>query len=152
MARTGRVADTADREAMLQDVPSDIALHPDDLREARVMAEVAKALGAPGTVEYWKSAPYLLSFLRDYKLRKLLDAQSSAPSPALCAAIRGSYPFQLRKEQVQGYAEIPLNNGRMRTLRDRAFEGGLARKLWLPPSLPHQGERVAATKALVFSS
>jgi hypothetical protein len=152
MARTERVADTADREAMLQDVPSDIALYPDDLREARAIAEVAKALGAPGTVEYWKSVPYLLSFLRDYKLRKLLDVQGSAPSPALCAAIRGSYPFQLRKDQVQGYAEIPLNNGRMRTLRDRAFEGGLARKLWLPPSLPYQGERVAATKSLVFSS
>jgi hypothetical protein len=152
IARTERVAETAERDAMVREVADPVELRPDDLREARAIAEVAAAAGAPGTLEYWKSAPYLLSFMRGYKLRNRLDEQDRAPSPRLRAAIRAARPFQLDRAAVDAYRPIAPNNGRMRALAETAFDGDMARRLWVPPSLPYFGSRIGASKALVFSS
>ena len=46
-----------------------VCVEPDDLRSAAVVAELARVTKAPDAVEYWKSAPYLLNFMRDYALK-----------------------------------------------------------------------------------
>lgn len=63
----------------------------------------------------------------------------------------GGAPYFIDKAQVENFAEIPLRNGRMRALADTAFQYGLDRALWIPPSRPSFGEPVPATKTLVFS-
>ncbi|WP_412554676.1 helicase-related protein [Shimia sp. MIT1388] len=151
IARTERVADTQQQDAMMSDVPIDLTLEPEDLLQAKLVADVAAAAGAPSIVEYWKSAPYPLSFLRDYKLGQLLEDQKSAPSKDLRKAITAAKPAQIDRNIVESYAPLPLNNGRMRALKDLAFENGMGRRLWMPPSLPYFGAPVAASKLLVFS-
>lgn len=151
IARTERVTETADHDAMMRDIDVPVSLEPADLLEARAIARVAEAADAPGTVEYWKSAPYLLSFLRDYKLGQKLDAQRDNPSEDLRAAIRGARDAQLDPRKIESYAPVPLPNGRMRALRELAFENDLARRLWMPPSLPYFGRPVVASKLLLFS-
>ena len=151
IARTERVSETAERDAMVRDMSAPITLKSQDLLEARAIARVAEAAEAPGTVEYWKSAPYLLSFLRDYKLGQKLEAQKDSPSETLLAAIRGAGTAQVDVAAVKAYRPIHLSNGRMHALQDIASQNGLDRRLWMPPSLPYFGARIAASKVLVFS-
>ncbi|MCF1708701.1 DEAD/DEAH box helicase [Tabrizicola sp. J26] len=152
VARTERVGETEARDSMVREVAETVDVMPADLLEARAVSAVAVAARAPGTLEYWKSAPYLMSFMRDYKLRERLDSQANNPTVELRSALKSVRPFQLNRSDIDQYQSIPLNNGRMRALKRLAFEADLARRLWLPPSLPYFGARIEATKALVFSA
>ncbi|WP_281969077.1 helicase-related protein [Roseovarius nanhaiticus] len=151
IARTERVSETEKRDAMMQDVDVPVTVEPADLIEARAVARVADAADAPGTVEYWKSAPYLLSFLRDYKLGQRLDHLKDTPSEDLINAIRAAKSAQIDIDAVENYGPIPENNGRMRALKAIAFQDDMAKRLWVPPSMPYFGPRVSASKLLIFS-
>lgn len=151
IARTERVQMTEDRNALVQEFKPQLTIQTDDLAEARVVGRIAGLVGAPGIVEYWKSSPYLLNFMRGYKLREKLQAAKDRPSSELRKAIRTAAPHFISKEQVENFAEIPLHNGRMRELADIAFQRGLERALWIPPSRPSFGQAEQTTKTLVFS-
>ncbi|TDE40850.1 helicase-related protein [Antarcticimicrobium sediminis] len=151
IARTERVSETAERDAMMRDIDVPVTVEPADLIEARAVARVAEAADAPGTVEYWKSAPYLLSFLRDYNLGQRLDHLKDAPGQALLDAIKAADSAQIDTDAIEAYRLIPENNGRMRALKDIAFNDDMAKRLWMPPSLPYFGPRVTASKLLIFS-
>ncbi len=151
IARTERVAETDARDAMIREVVHEVELSSHDLMEARAIAEVARAAGAPGTVEYWKSAPWLLSFMRGYKLADAIRDRSTAPDRPLREAMRGAARFQLDRDQLDSYAPLAVPNGRMRRLMDLARQDGLNRRLWMPPALPYFGPAIPASKILVFS-
>jgi len=151
IARTERVSETTDRDAMMRDIEVPVTVEPSDLIEARAVARVADAADSPDTVEYWKSAPYLLSFLRDYKLGQRLEHLKDTPPEALVQAIKDAKSAQIDKRAVEAYRAIPDNNGRMRALKQIAFQNDMAKRLWMPPSLPYFGERVTTSKLLIFS-
>ncbi|GAB3171882.1 helicase-like protein [Micromonospora palomenae] len=136
----------------------------DDLDAADVcsyvaMRRIAKTVGAPMTVEYWKSAPYFLNFLDGYqlgdKVRAALDGQPHTDVPALLASAQ-----LLDGEAISRREPVDLGNGRLRQLAADTVGLGWWRLLWLPPSLPYHalGEPFAAaaregiTKRLLFSS
>ncbi len=151
IARTERVDSSDDRNALVRESKPQLTIETEDLKEAKVIAQVAALVGAPGVVEYWKSAPYLLNFMRDYKLRQKLQTVKLRPSKELRHAIKAAAPFLISKEQVEGYGEIPLRNARMRVMADTTFQHQLDRALWIPPSRPTFGEQIPATKSLIFS-
>lgn len=151
IARTERVDSSDDRNALVKESKPQLTIQTEDLKEAKLIAQIAAIVGAPGVVEYWKSAPYLLNFMRDYKLRKKLQTVKLRPSKELRHAIKAAAPFLVSKEQVEGYGEIPLRNARMRVMADTAFQHQLDRSLWIPPSRPSFGEQIPATKSLIFS-
>jgi len=151
IARTERVDSTEDRNSLVQEVIPEIEIETDDLREAKAVAKVAELVGAPNIIEYWKSAPYLLNFMRGYKLRDRLQALKPHPAAELRKAIREASPHFISKEQIEEYAAVPFRNGRMRALADLAFNDTLDRSLWIPPSRPSFGMQKSATKTLVFS-
>ena len=78
--RTERLAATPDRNGMLREVPMPTALRP--LMCARIwhLQRVARAVDYSDTIEFWKSAPYLLNFMEDYKLKRAFDAASAEGS------------------------------------------------------------------------
>ncbi|MGO7135685.1 helicase-related protein [Rhizobium leguminosarum] len=151
IARTERVDSTEDRNALVEEFRPQLSIHTEDLKESKAVAHVAAIVSAPGIVEYWKSSPYLLNFMRDYKLRQKLQAVKLRPSSELRKAVKAAAPFLVSKAQVEGYEEIPLRNGRMRAVANTAFQHGLDRALWIPPSRPSFGEPIPATKTLIFS-
>ncbi|WP_244496982.1 MULTISPECIES: C-terminal helicase domain-containing protein [unclassified Ensifer] len=151
IARTERVRLTEDGNSLILEHRPKLAIDPDDLSEAKAVARVARLADAPGLVEFWKSAPYLLNFMRDYKLRTKLQERKLAPAAELKQALREAQPFMITKEQVEGYEAIPPRNARMRALHETTFRDGLEHELWLPPSRPSFGSPKAATKTLVFS-
>ena len=151
MSRTERVTATKARDAMVRESRQTVTLQKEDLEEVRAVAHVADELEAPGIVEYWKSSPYLLSFMRGYKMNRLLDTALDTPSLGLHDALKRAKRFTVPDTKITGYDALAPRNGRMRALQDIVMAKGLARALWLPPCRPSFGEAQDATKTLVFS-
>ena len=155
MARTERVASTIDRNSMVDEPSMPMVIKPTDLREAAAVSEVARALDAPEITEYWKSAPYLLNFMRDYALKRLLKDNLDRPTQHLREALARAEASMLDRGRLDNYEPLEPANGRMRGVMDEVFGDELHQHLWVPPSLPYygsdwQGPRL--TKALIFSS
>ncbi|NIC05356.1 SWF/SNF helicase family protein [Billgrantia bachuensis] len=153
IARTERVSSTQQRDSMVTEPALEVLVDPADLKQAAVVSGVAQALDAPEIVEYWKSAPYLLNFMREYSLKRLLREALDSPSAALTAAIKQVEPALLNRRALNTYRRLEPANARMRALMHDMFDQRLEEHLWIPPALPYYGLKRAErpTKALVFS-
>lgn len=167
MARTERLAVTVDRGGMLREIPAgDLFLRPDDARTYCAVQRIGRELDQPDTVEFWKSAPYLLNFMDGYKLKERfvqsLDARGDEEDVAriLREAMRSGTPVALPGEQIDAQEPINPPHPRMRWILHDVVDRGAWRLLWIPPSLPYY--RVEGpfadpnlskfTKRLVFSA
>lgn len=163
MVRTERLAVTADRSGMLVERgPMGVGLEARDAVAYREMQAIAKALEHPDTMEFWKSAPWLLSFMEGYKLRKDFDERSGLRSTAadLVPTILSSRHLILDGNAVEKMSPLDPAHGRLRWLMDHVLGAGLWKLLWLPPTLPYYqldgpfaevADR-SPTKALLFSA
>jgi hypothetical protein len=155
MARTERVASTVERDSMVSEPPMTITIQPADLLQAVAVSDVGRALDAPDITEYWKSAPYLLNFMRDYALKRRLKEKLDRPSPNLRDALERARPAMLDHDHLDAYKPLEPANGRMRSVMDDVFGDSLDQHLWIPPSLAYYGPERSGpplTKALIFSS
>jgi len=155
MTRTERVASTDARDSMMSEPQMTVSVAPTDLHQAAVVSNIARALDAPEIVEYWKSAPYLLNFMRHYSLKRLLEERIGAPSAALRDAILAAKPAMLDRDALDAYEILDPANGRMRALMEDMFGNNLEQNLWIPAAMPYYGPVRAGpplTKALIFSS
>jgi hypothetical protein len=158
MCRTERVGMTRRLDAMVEDVVGRHLPTAADLDHAVVADRAARAVGAYEPIEYWKSAPYLLNFLRHYDLRRRIDAMADAPSDDLLAALRTGRRQILRETTFDRYDKIEFANARLRALVSDTIDKGLWRLLWMPPSLSYvepsgpYADVGSVTKALVFSA
>lgn len=155
IARTERVANTVERDSMMGEPPITVSVAAADLAQAAAVSNVARALDAPEIIEYWKSAPYLLNFMRHYSLKRLLEEKMDAPSVALRGAILAARPAMLDHDALDAYAPLDPANGRMRAIMDDIFGSGLEQNLWVPAAMPYYGAQRSEpplTKALIFSS
>ncbi|MEO8179421.1 MAG: helicase-related protein, partial [Deltaproteobacteria bacterium] len=154
----------ADRNGMLLEKQSEpLHLGERDVLDYLALQNVARLLEYPDTIEYWKSAPFVLNFMDDgYKLKRELDGALEDPQrrTALAGALSAGPTAILAWEQIDQYTELDPGNGRLRALLDDTVARGAHRMLWIPPSLPYyQPAGVFAepgvqgfTKRLVFSS
>lgn len=158
MCRTERVATTRDHNSMLTEIEREAPLKTADLHHAATIDKVARCVKAGEQIEYWKSAPYLINFLKHYELRHKLDAQLGAPSDALRGVLSSANGQFLNKDRFESYQTIDPANPRMRILFEDTIDKGMWQLLWMPPSLPYAEpggvyrDKDSLTKALVFSS
>jgi hypothetical protein len=157
MVRTERVAATEDRCGMLREVEIHAPLAPEDVRQYAVVDAVARALDEADPIELWKSAPYLLNFMKGYKLKERLD--ESLRRPDVADALRRGREDLLPRRTIKHYGEVEPSNPRLRALADEMLGRERWRLLWVPPSLPYRPFRppfdtagARFTKALVFSA
>ena len=107
-------------------------------------------------VDYVKSSPYLLSFMRDYQLKKIVEEYFKKHPDELPVANRSL--LWLKHSQLRDFRKIDPANARLQYVQNLAFEKQAERLLWVPPSLPYYelsgafkgSERFS--KMLVFSS
>ncbi len=162
MIRTERLGASDDRNGMLVEIPSSTCrLESEDVRAYLALQKIATAVEQPDTLEYWKSAPYLLSFMDDYVFKqKVTEGVQNGSAGAISAALQQSGLLSLKRQDVEAYKRIDPGNSRLRSLLDDTVGKGLASLLWLPPSVPYYepagvhadvGPK-APTKRLVFSS
>jgi Helicase conserved C-terminal domain len=163
MVRTERLAVTQDRNGMLAEVaPKSLWLRVNDLQSYVALARVAKALDHHDVVGYWKSTPYILNFMDDYKLKRDFESRviENSSDSKLIEALGNLPDLMLSWDDIERYAEVDPANARLRALLSDTVGAGMWRLLWLPPSLPYYelkgpfGPHNAAdlTKRLVFSS
>ena len=124
-----------------------------DIRSYCSTDRVGQLLGAENITDYWKSAPYLLNIMSEYKLKKTF--RQRVDEPAMIEAIDPE--TLLSWDAIESYNEIDPGNARLRSLVSETTDRGMWQLLWLPPALPYYTgsgvyqELSTATKRLVFS-
>lgn len=156
MSRTERLRVAGIANGMLSSHVTPIATTPDDLRAYVALSKLAETLQTDDCLEYWKSAPFPLSFMEGYLLRRALPSRSG-PIPAETArALAAAAEFGFPMERSSRYDEIAPTNAKARALIASLSGSGAFDRLWLPPALPYYGQLSEAerrlTKTLIFSS
>jgi len=158
MCRTERVGMTQKQDAMLMESEEKPVISTCDLHDVVLADKVASCVGASDIIEYWKSSPYLVNFLRRYEFRRKLEEQCANATEELLSVFNNHGHRLLRKSDIYKYEKINPANSRMRYLFSKTIDKGLWKILWLPPSMPYSqpegsfAEIKDATKYLVFSA
>lgn len=108
-------------------------------------------------IDYVKSSPYLLSFMRNYQLKRDIEAYYRK-HPDELSSVKDNYLW-LRRYKIEKFQEIEPSNARLEFLQNMLFQDNDAHELlWVPPSRPYyEPEGVFKnhnnfSKVLVFSS
>lgn len=161
MVRTERLAVTTDRDGMLSERPCvELALQPADVKGYLHIQQVARAIEHADVTEYWKSAPYLLSFMEDYELKRAFHRARTTRPAELAAALRQADGVIVPWRQIEKYAAVDPANARLRSLLADTVEIGAWQWLWMPPSLPYYqlagpyrtASAASFTKRLIFTA
>jgi hypothetical protein len=163
IVRTERLAVTETRDGMLREESvHDLSLTVPEVRTYVALEQVARLSPQPDTVDYWKSAPYLLNFMQDYELKRRFKAGLADPeiAPQIGEVLRRANGLVLATEALRDYGAIDPQNARLRWLLAHLVTEEAWRLLWAPPSLPYYqlqepfttASRAGFTKRLLFSS
>lgn len=108
-------------------------------------------------VDYAKSCPYLMSFMKKYKIKEQIEKYYTK-HPDEFGSEREQSLLWLNRNKINKYDELPKTNARLEALKEKAFTGGAEKYLWIPPSLPYYEMQGAYknskgfSKILVFSA
>ena len=159
MSRTERRGRASGGDPMIEIAPMHVGLEVEEVETYLAARELADVVDAPDVTEYWKSSPYLLSFMDHYQFSdRVRTAAEADPNGEVARLVGRDSSLQLRSHETARRGDLNPGNGRMRALLDDLDATGLHRLLWLPPSLPaytlgDDFERASTeTKRLVFSS
>lgn len=108
-------------------------------------------------VDYVKSCPYLMSFMKRYKIKEQIE-RYYRKYPKEFGSEREQNLLWLNRNRISKYDELPKTNARLEELKEKAFSNGAEKYLWIPPSMPYykmQGaykDSKGFSKILVFSA
>ena len=108
-------------------------------------------------VDYAKSCPYLMSFMKKYKIKEQIEKYYTK-HPDEFGNEREQNLLWLNRNKINKYDELPKTNARLEALKEKAFIGGAEKYLWIPPSMPYYEMQGAYknskgfSKILVFSA
>ena len=162
MSRTERLRVSEDAQGMMREVPSaGLQLTADDVGDFLALQKIGREVRQPQVLEYWKSAPYLLSFMDNYKLKTEVAARLGIPPEnGLTKLLTDSGRVFLSWEDVEAYARLDPANARLRSVLEWLERGEGWKLLWLPASLPYYADSGAwkaarvqqLSKRLLFST
>ena len=138
-------------------------LEPNDISAFKMLDKIASTLKVGDTVEYWKSAPYLLNIMdrSGYEIKRRFEERCEQADNEFIDNIKSSSDELLTWQSIKDYSEINPRNYKLRTLINSKVDEGGWQLLWVPASLPYYGVEAGPyadpsvrnfTKALVFSS
>jgi len=158
MCRTERVTTTRDHNAMLAEIEQVTTLMKSDLEHAALVDKISHSVNAGEWLEYWKSTPYLINFLKHYEFGKKLREHVNAPSEALQLALFNPKVHMLTQSEFDKGSALSAGNPKMQALFKDTLDRGMWQLLWMPPSMPYivpegvYAGKDALTKALIFSA
>ena len=146
------------------DIIDDSAVHEplevleQDIRAYVQAQELLDQIGANYhvPVDYIKSTPYLMSFMRDYQLKRNVE-KYFVSHPLELKKIKKD-TFWISRNSIDRYDRIPNNNARLERVMSSVLQRGVEKLLWIPPSRPYyEMEGVFkntefSTKTLIFSA
>lgn len=107
-------------------------------------------------VEYIKSAPYILSFMKQYKIKEHIEKYFKKKPDELRKANKKH--LWLDHNAIKNYGELGATNARLERLKECAFDKKAELLLWIPPSQPYYEQQGVFkntnhfSKILVFSA
>jgi hypothetical protein len=162
MSRTERLASSADDSGMLRSLCTTLDVQRGDLESYVASRTISDAVDIDEPVEYWKSAPYALTFMEGYRLREMIrervDGQYDCERLSGALESAGNIP-NLHTAMERCEALNPPNPKLRQLMFDMDVKGAFD-VLWLPPSMPsyrlddrfEAAARAGLTKRLVFSA
>ena len=162
MSRTERLRVSTASDGMLREVPCPgLELTAGDVQDFLALGKIGREVNQPRVLEYWKSAPYLLSFMDGYKLKTKVAARLDiSTGNGFAKLLTDGGRVSLSWEEVEGYARLDPANARLRSLIKWVERCEAWRLLWLPPALPYYAEsgpwktarKQQLSKRLIFST
>lgn len=156
MSRTERTGAASNPNAMVREEARALDPVVGDIAGAVAARRIARRLKVRDPVEYWKSAPFLLDFMRDYQFRTSANDASDRDRPFVGRQARRGR-LVLDRPALRRLDPLAAPSARLRDLLEDALPPGTERLLWTPPSLPYlkpKGEYARAPndlKRLVFT-
>lgn len=120
----------------------------------QLLQEIGANFSPP--VDYVKSSPYILSFMKHYQLKRYIEKYFKGHQDEIKKA-RKKYLW-IDDRKIKNYDELDHTNARLEQLKKCAFENKAEMLLWVPASKPYyepQGVFKGAknfSKILVFSA
>ncbi len=109
-------------------------------------------------VDYVKSCPYLLSFMKDYQVKKDVENYFEKPEHFIELKKANKKMLWLDENKIQNYEKLPPTNAKLEELKRQVFQNRSELYLWVPPSRPYYEMQGAYkysegfSKVLIFSS
>ena len=116
------------------------------LQAQKLLEEVGASFNVP--VDYIKSTPYLMSFMRDYQLKRYLEKYFKERPEEINKINKDS--FWLKRRTIDKYDKIPNNNARLDRVMAHTFKDNAELLLWVPPSKPYYAPQVFSKMFLLF--
>lgn len=161
MVRNERLAVSKDRNGMLTEIAGRaVALEQEDLLSYCTLQQIAEIIDENDSLEYWKSSPYLLNFMEDYRFKRAFDNVCETPEEGrqLSQSLASSNGLLLSWKDIADYKQIDPLNARLRSQLTEIVGSNAWKLLWIPPALPYYevgppfSDVGDFTKRLVFSS
>lgn len=124
------------------------------LHAQKLLEDIGANFNVP--VDYIKSTPYIMSFMRDYQLKRHIEKYFKNNPNEVNKLNKDT--FWLKRQTIDKFDKIPCNNARLERVMTHTFKNNAELLLWVPPSLSYyepQGVYKNATnftKTIVFSS
>ena len=159
ICRTERITETEVSDIIDDgNTKSSLTVHKEDILSFMEVQNLLDSIGLNVNVpiDYVKSSPYLMSFMKNYKLKERIEEYFKENPNDIHMTDKES--FWLNMEDINNYKEIPPNNARLTDLMNRVLKDNAEKLLWIPPSIPYyplEGvfkDTNAFSKTLIFSS
>ena len=158
MARTERIEASDNRDAMLKENKETVQLTVPDVQQYLAADALFRAVGDRDPMPFWKSAPYLLHFMHDYKVNDRIEETLELSPDKVAAVLRKHRRAFLQAKMLRRWNQLDPGNAKLRELVGDLLDKGLWQLLWIPPTIPYwplkgpfEGKE-NSTKTLVFSA
>lgn len=158
MARTERVPASVDRDSMVREIRPNVQVEPQDIKQYMLADTLFDAVGEQDPMLIWKSAPYLVHFMRGYKFNEQLEEAIDEDGETIITALSSHPKSVLDADTIRELKSIESSHAKLRHVVREHLDSGMWRLLWLPPTLPYwplEGPFKRAsqtTKTLMFSA
>ena len=159
MVRNERVKYTKNNDSMIQNMDDPLKLEKNELKQFIILNKLKEKMRLSNIVEYWKSSPYLISFMENnYKLKEKFDY--FIEENIISDLNQELEELSINKKKIEEYKKIDPVNSRLKKLISKNIDNEGWKLIWMPPSLPYyrstniyKDENVENfSKDLVFSS
>ena len=144
---------------MVHETDLEIAVRGTDVRQYMAADALFRAVGDRDPMPYWKSAPYLVHFMRGYVFNRRLDEALGRSPDKVAKVLRSHRSAFLTRDHVLKWAALDPAQAKLRDLVQTLLDRGtLWRLLWMPPTLPYWAPEGPyrgaenASKTLMFSA
>lgn len=161
VCRTERISATENADIIDDNsVKTPVDVLEQDIKSYISAQKLLDEIGAPFRVpvDYIKSTPYLMSFMRDYQLKRYIENYfKKNPNEANKVNKDGLW---INRTKIDNYENIPSGNARLEVLKQHALANNAELLLWVPPSKPYYTPGAKSpyknvenfSKVLVFSA